>query len=155
MCTCPAARSSAAAALYGVNCVIKGKIRKNPSPSLCHFVFGKPCQILTYGRKLRNGNECMGSNWLRSLSAIVIRYFVMQPDVERGTTTHKAWQSKASADTFLTALHNFPCGHFHPQQCDIVSSHLRQHLKRLCVTLSRGWHRKAIVMIDCGHMWRL
>lgn len=25
----------------------------------------------------------------------------------------------------------------------------------LCVTWRRFWHRKAIVMIDCGHMWRL
>lgn len=57
--------------------------------------------------------------------------------------------------TTLHALHNFPCEHFHPQQCDIVSSHLRQCLKRPCVALRCCWHRKAIVMIDCGHMWRL
>lgn len=38
MCTCPAALNKAAAALYGVNCVIKGKIRKNPASRRCHFI---------------------------------------------------------------------------------------------------------------------
>lgn len=85
MCTCPAALNKAAAALYGVNCVIKGE---NPQESCAwalsfHFSV-KACQMLTYGRKLRNGNECMGSNRLRSLATIVIRYFVMPPGVERG-----------------------------------------------------------------------
>lgn len=49
MCTCPAALNKAAAALYGVNCVIKEEeggwrresreeIRKNPAPRLRHFI---------------------------------------------------------------------------------------------------------------------
>lgn len=40
MCTCPAALNKAAAALHGVNCVIKegrgGGVRNNPAPGLCH-----------------------------------------------------------------------------------------------------------------------
>lgn len=72
-------------------------------------------------------------------ATIVIRYFVMPTDVESGRASHKAWRSKARADTFffflttLQALHNFPCGHFHPQQCDVVCSHLRQRLNNASV----------------------
>lgn len=56
MCTCPAALNKAAAALYGVNCVIKGE---NPQESCAEalvisFLGKKACQMLTYGRKLRN-----------------------------------------------------------------------------------------------------
>lgn len=61
MCTCPAA-----AAPCGVNCVIRRKIRRNPASCSVISFLGKACLTLTYGRKLRNGNECKGSTWLIS-----------------------------------------------------------------------------------------
>lgn len=42
---------------------------------------------------------------------------------------------------------------FRRQQC--VFSTPSGGFKRLGVALRRCWHRKAIVVIDCGHMWRL
>lgn len=57
----------------------------------------------------------------------------------------------------LHALHNFPCERFHPLTMWYCRLAFEAALKTpLCyITLLLLALKKAIVMIDCGHMWRL
>lgn len=114
--------------------------------------------MLTYERKLRNGNECTGSTWLRSFAAIVIRYLVTPPpDVERGRVI-----KRGGAQPALTRFNSPRFAYIFHVDISIPDTMrycrhrvLRQLLKRLRVALRCCWQREAIVMIDCGHMWRL